>query len=182
MNKLEKNQNVKGFSYLFLYYWFEIFNNKTNSEQNSEPGPKKSLAVLSRIPMSQLFESLTLAEQDLFTTTFSPLIFSRGHEFRIGEYRDYKGGIIQSTLTLREWHESIVDESKRLLVNERLVDKLSPPPGLENTGYSMGYYDREKHASGYPLLEVRGYASLEYKISDLSEFVTTEARWFEQLQ
>lgn len=175
--------NARSFCYLILYYWYSIFNNKENTSDSSEPGPKKSLAILSRAPISQLFDTLDDANKAIVRGILDPIIGSYGTSFKITAYSDYDGDTISPPLTLKDWYESVVDPSHRREVEGRHVDLLSPPPGLENTGYSMGYLDVGRDSSGFSLLEVRGYASLKWEgkpleISAIQKLVSTEAHWF----
>lgn len=69
MGLLEKDSNIKGFCYLFFYYWHMLFNDKENSDEKSEPGPKRQLAVLSRVPLSQIFDNLKEEENEAVINT-----------------------------------------------------------------------------------------------------------------
>lgn len=175
--------NAKGFSFLLLYYWHEIFNNKENPLESLEPGPKKSLAVLSRVPLSQLFDKLNDEDKAIVRGIFEPVMASHGADFKIMTYSNYDGISVSPALTLRDWYQSVVDPSFRREVKGRHVDLLSPPPELDNVGYSMGYLDSEKDASGLLLIEVRGYAKLplsgkDPEIGDIQTLIGTEAHWF----
>lgn len=175
--------NAKGFCYLLLYYWYVIFNDKENSFESSEPGPKKSLAILSRVPLSQLFDKLDDSDKAIVRGTLDPIIMDHGASFKITAYSNYDGVTISPPLTLRQWYGSVIEPRLRREVKGRHVDLLSPPPGLEDTGYSMGYLDIEKDASGLALIEVRGYATLPSEgaapaIGNLQSLIGTEAHWF----
>lgn len=191
---LEENR-LKGFMYLFIYYWYEIFNNK--DEPHPEPGVKPWLAIMSRVPLSQVFDSLEPAEQAGFRTIMEPIIVEVGGEYKIRDYADYDEKDVLTEMNVRDWYFSIVEPSKRQKIKiakklealsppHRKVDLLSPPLGLDNPPgherYSMGSLDL-KDSSGFPLLEVRGYSSIRLgkkrlTIMDISSFVTQEARWF----
>ena len=172
--------NVKGFCYLFLYYWYVIFNNKENQAEESEPGPKKSLAIISRVPVSQIFDKLSSQEKLEVQTILGPIITVHGSAFRIKAYSNYDGQTITSPATILNWYGSIINLAERI----EGVDLLSPPPGLEE-GYSMGALDIDTDSSGFPLIEVRGYAKIPLDtglglpvISNLHQLVQIEAVWF----
>jgi len=71
-NKIIKNLDehpfLKGFTYIFLFYWHQLFNNN-EMFTTSEPGLKQYLALMSRVPFSSLFESLTPEEKRIFNRT-----------------------------------------------------------------------------------------------------------------
>jgi hypothetical protein len=171
---------VKGFCYLFLYYWYVIFNNKENQAEESEPGPKKSLAIISRVPVSQIFDKLSSQEKLEVQTILDPIITVHGSAFRIKAYSNYDGQTISSPATILNWYGSIINLAERI----EGVDLMSPPPGLEE-GYSMGALDIDTDSSGFPLIEVRGYAKIPFDmglglpvISNLHQLVQNEAVWF----
>lgn len=175
--------NAKGFCYLLLYYWYAIFNNKENPLESSEPGPKKSLAILSRIPLSQLFDSLDDSDKERVLAILSPIIESDGEKFKIAAYSDYDGNTVNSSLTLKDWYQSVVDPRFRQEIKGRRVDLLSPPPELKTTTYSMGYLDIARDSSGFALIEVRGYATLSIgrenlEIGTIRKLVGIESDWF----
>lgn len=170
--------NVKGFCYLFLYYWYEIFNNKENPLKDSEPGPKKSLAILSRVPVSQIFDKLNSQEKGEAQAILTPIVEMHGDDFRIKSYSDYDGQTVISPATLKNWYQSIINPAARI----NGADLLSPPPGLDE--YSMGALDIDNDSSGFLLIEVRGYATLPIDefgvpvISNVHQLVQKEAPWF----
>lgn len=174
------SQNVKGFCYLFFYYWYVIFNNKENPADDSEPGPKKSLAILSRVPISQLFDKLNLEEKTEVHNVLAPIIALHGAHFRIRGYSNYDAHTIFSPITLQDWYESVVNPAARM----NGADLLSPPPGLGDD-YSMGTLDIDADSSGLALIEVRGYATLAVNgafsmpvINNVDRLVQNEAAWF----
>jgi hypothetical protein len=72
---------------------------------------------------------------------------------------NYDDGPIDPNLTVLEWYQSIIDEDHRVMVERRLVYRLSPPPNLPSYD-SMGMMDIRKNSDGFPLIELRGYASI----------------------
>lgn len=187
----EFSDNIKGFSYLFLFYWAYIFNNNT-VEKNKEPGPKRFLAIMSRIPFSQMYDyGLSPTEQDVFKAFFGEIILNQGDTYKIAEYDDYSGLTVQSDLTLKKWYNSIVgkraDRTKKTkkMGDEKeckcYVDLLSPPPGLPGT-YSMGLY--HWRLTNSPLIEVRGYALVaqqgQVTLNNVEDFVKKECEWFSE--
>jgi hypothetical protein len=176
--------NLKGFCYLFLFYWYQLFNNK-EFIKDQEPGPKQFLGIMSRVPLSQLFDTLSLEEKGHFRSVFEPIIAEVGEAYKIIEYEDYDEKRVPPALTLGRWYQSLVEEVSRKVVNGRGVDLLSPPPGLEGDEieYSMGIKDIRRDSSGFPLIEVRGYASIwpggkRLTFDTFDSFVKEEARWF----
>lgn len=192
MELLEKDSNIRGFYYLFFYYWHMLFNDKENLSEDSEPGPKRQLAVLSRIPLSQIFDGLKEEEKEIVVNTISPMIKALPQDvFKLLRYNLFDGTLHTPTLTLQEWYYSIINSSHRKTVGVlykkieeiKQVDLLSPPPELEDKSYSMGLFDMTKNSAGFPLIEVRGYANLEEnneqtKIRDTKKFIAREANWF----
>jgi hypothetical protein len=175
---------VRGFNLLFLYYWFELFNNKAWIDSKHEPGVKQFLGIMSRLPFSQLYDSLDDAEKGELNGILRPLVGEHGAKFRLRSYEDYDENAVQPTLTVQEWYQSIIDTATHgQTVEERQVDKLSPPPDLDPAFDSMGALDRERDAQGLALIEVRGYANLPLmdrpmSITDLPVFIARESNWF----
>ncbi len=103
-------------------------------------------------------------------------------EFRLRTYKDYNNKSVPVSIGIKQWTSSIFNSSDRVLVERRMVDFLSPPPGLP-VSYSMGFYDIDSHAAGLALVEVRGYSEIEYKGSPLTivnirSFVDVESGLF----
>jgi hypothetical protein len=67
---LAEGSKEKGFLYIFLYYWYELFNEK--EIVGVEPGLKQSLGIMSRVPLSQLFDSLNVSEQENIKVVLYP--------------------------------------------------------------------------------------------------------------
>ncbi len=184
-NEISKmNANLKGFLYLFLYYWKTLFNNKKTIEGN-EPGLKNHLFLMSRIPFSQLFDSLQPKEKESFKQFVSPIIphllddnpwILRSFLTDYPNEKDSKtiSPLDQNALNIKEWYISIVEEDQRQVVHSlnaqaKKTDKLSPHGELmtefQKTGKgdetelieSMGGVDLPHDASGLALIEMRGY-------------------------
>ena len=186
MNLMPESR-IKGFLYLFLHYWYELFNNK--AIVGREPGLKQSLAIMSRIPLSQLFDGLQDIEKKSVVTFITGLTnfneFSAKCKLRV--YEDYDGKQTNPDMNVKQWYESIVNIDNRQIVVccdgvRRNLDLLSPPPGFPST-YSMGTLDINSHAGGIALIEVRGYSEIKhnnqhYTISMIKEMVQTESQWF----
>jgi len=165
----------KGLITLFLYYWYELFNDKRI--KGPEPGLKQFLGVMSRIPLSQLYESLNGLEKEAFKSFIMPhLAFGASHKLR--PYLNEDDEEVDGPINLAEWFESIVDESHVTTVRR---DLLSPPPQMVE--HSMGTLDINSHANGIALIEVRGYSNLKHKdknitIDRIREFGIDESGWF----
>ena len=178
-----EDRKLKGFCLLFFYYWFELFNNKEGINEN-EPGVKQFLGVMSRLPFSQLYESLIVdGGQAKLNDILRPLIDATGDQYRLRAYVDYDEHPYSLGLTIREWYLSIVDDGHRQEAKGRMVDRLSPPHGLPADFESMGALDITSDAQGLSLIEVRGYASLTFEeryltIMGIRGFVQREADWF----
>ncbi|AIK96306.1 hypothetical protein [Candidatus Odyssella acanthamoebae] len=170
----DASPNVRGFSYLFLYYWASIFNNNNEYAASLEPGLKPYLTVLSRLPISDLYKYvLNESEKEEFKRIFDKIISKVGKDYKIRKYiyydeREGQNKISTSEYNLEEWYQSILNES-----SER--DLLSPPPHMSES-YSMGLYRWEETKS--PVLEVRGYSTMNIDINNLEEFLKKEANWF----
>jgi hypothetical protein len=171
---------LKGFTLLFLHYWYELFNNK--QAIGIEPGLKQYVGIKSRIPFSQLYDGLEEHEKPAFQVFMSPHL-SFGHQCNLRSYLNNDELMVDGTitLTLTQWYESIVNESHRQTVGLRRVDLVSPPPSL--IGHSMGILDINSHANGFALIEVRGYSELKYGRENLTihrirEFGVGESVWF----
>lgn len=169
---------VKGFITLFLHYWYELFNNK--QAIGIEPGLKQYLGIMSRIPFSQLYDGLEEHEKVAFQEFMAPHL-SFGCQCNLRSYLNNDEIMVDGTITLTQWYESIVHESHRQTVGLRRVDLLSPPPSL--IGHSMGILDINSHANGFALIEVRGYSELKYGRENLTihrirEFGVGESVWF----
>lgn len=166
---------VKGLITLFLYYWYELFNDKRI--KGPEPGLKQFLGVMSRIPLSQLYESLNRLEKEAFKIFIRPhLAFGVSHKLR--PYINEDDDEVDGPINLAEWFESIVDESH---VTTGKRDLLSPPPQMVE--HSMGILDINSNANGVALIEVRGYSNLKHKdknitIDRIREFGIDESGWF----
>ena len=171
----------KGFLYIFLYYWYELFNEK--EIVGVEPGLKQSLGIMSRVPLSQLFDSLNVSEQENIKDILRPKLDALSDtEFRLRRYKDYNNKSVPVSIGIKQWTSSIFNSSDRVLIDRRNVDYLSPPPGLP-VSYSMGFYDINSHAAGLALVEVRGYSKIKYNDSPLTivnikSFVSTESGLF----
>jgi len=190
LSKLKEcSENVRGFSYLFLNYWINIFNNNMLVEEGKEPGPKKFLSLMSRTPLSQIYDkNLSAPEKEEFKQIFNNHIVAHGKSYEMREYYDYNGNPSNAgNLTLADWYNSIIHQSHRkkriLSLNgasvEYSVDELSPPVDLEN--YSMGLVHID--STGIPLIEGRSYAKLKFRkknidIDNVKDFISEEADWF----
>jgi hypothetical protein len=176
-----ENPKLKGFCCLFFYYWYELFNNKKLVVTEHEPGLKQFLGIMSRISFSELYDSLDTGEKAELRTILDAIVGDNGADFRLKAYKGYDSSgrhvLIQPKLTLADWYRSIVGgRSSR----PSGADCLSPPNMLGRD--SMGAFVLEK-SEGLPLIEVRGYASLEASdrpliISIVREFIEIEANWF----
>ena len=113
-----QSSNVKGFSYLLLYYWYQIFNNKESGASCGEPGPKKSLAILSRVPLSQLFDGLNDYGKQLVHDIFDKTVQTLGADYKIMCYDDYNAQPIILELTLLQWYNSVVDQNYKKKSNK----------------------------------------------------------------
>lgn len=169
---------MKGFTLLFLHYWYELFNNKNTI--GSEPGLKQYLGIMSRIPLSQLYDSLEAQEKIAFQQFMEPHV-NFGNQCTLRAYLDEGEKATKIPLTLTHWFSSIIDDQYRQSVNSRSVDLLSPPPFLP--AHSMGILDMHTHANNVALIEVRGYGELKYDGRNLTiyrirELVNGESRWF----
>lgn len=169
---------VKGFTLLFLHYWYELFNNKKTI--GSEPGLKQYLGIMSRIPLSQLYDSLDEQEKIAFQEFMEPHV-NFGHQCTLRAYLDEDEEAVKIPFILTHWFSSIIDNQYRQNINSRNVDLLSPPPSLP--GHSMGILDINSHANTVALLEVRGYGELRYggmnlTIYRIRELVDGESKWF----
>lgn len=175
---------VKGLVFLFLHYWYELFNEKDNIGR--EPGLKQYLGVMSRIPFSQLYDSLNPEEQAGFCS-FIDSHLPGDIECNLRSYKDFDSDPIVPTLSIRRWYQSIIDPAFRKRVDKGggiviEVDSLSPPDSLPES-YSMGYFDIDSIPKSFVLIEGRGYSSLMYKgspitLENLRNFVADEAAWF----
>lgn len=166
---------AKGLINLFLYYWYELFNNKRS--RGPEPGLKQCLGVMSRIPLSQLYNSLDGHEKEVFKRFITPHL-AFGVQYKLRPYLNEDDEEVDGSINLVEWFESIVDESHAVTGRK---DLLSPPPQM--TEHSMGSLDINTNANGIALIEVRGYSNLKYKdrnitIDRIREFGIDESRWF----
>lgn len=165
---------------LFLYYWYELFNNKRS--KGPEPGLKQFLGVMSRIPLSQLYDSLESHEKEAFKNFIRPHIENVGSMYKLRPYfyfnEDDEKREMDGPISVAEWFESIVDEHH---ISTGRKDLLSPPPQM--TEHSMGSLDIHTNANGMALIEARGYSNLKYKdrnitIDRIREFGIDESEWF----
>jgi hypothetical protein len=140
---------------------------------------------MSRLPFSQLYDSLEESDKTLFTEIIGPLVEKVGDHFKLGEYVDYAAKAVSSGISIKDWYDSIINPARRKSVGEgrkeRQVDLLSPPPGLPED-YSMGFYNKPSQENT-ALIEVRGYSNVRYNgettlIKHTSQFVSKEADWF----
>ena len=113
-----QSNNAKGFCYLLLYYWYQIFTNKENGASCGEPGPKKSLAILSRVPLSQLFDELNDYGKQLVHNIFDKTVQTLGADYKIMCYDDYNAQPIILELTLLQWYNSVVDQNYKKKSNK----------------------------------------------------------------
>ncbi len=132
---------------------------------------------MSRIPFSELFDSLTELNKEKFLSNFSSVIIANHDKFKLREYRtnyaEEAAEIHVNVLTLDQWFDSIIHSFSRQPVKlsqivTRQVDLLSPPPGLK-TAYQDGHTSEEgnapdgmgfmtiKHSNNNALIEMRGY-------------------------
>lgn len=187
--KTEATDRVRGFSCLFLFYWYNIFNNCMPIE-NTEPGLKPFLPIMSRISFSQMYdEGLVEDEKEQFKKLFREIVESSGDQYKVRGYTDYEGKIVKSNLTLKDWYDSIVEKNNRRKVLKEssnsepvdyLVDLLSPPEGLPEH-YAMGLFPWELIQS--PLIEVRSYAIMTFNsekitVDNVNSFLEAESNWF----
>lgn len=177
--RLPENK-AKGLITLFLYYWYELFNNKRSKAP--EAGLKSHLGVMSRIPLSQLYANLNEHEKEIFQSFIRPHMVSVGSMYRLRPYFYFdindESKESDGPISVADWFESIVDEHHHATGTR---DLLSPPPQM--TEYSMGSLDISAIASGTALIEVRGYSNLKYKeknltIDRITEFGIDESEWF----
>jgi len=159
-------EDLEGFCYLFLFYSRQLFDGSKLSDflLPPEPGLKQYLPIMSRVPLSQLYDNLSQADQALFQEHIGRLVMSEeGKSFHLMEYtKNYvpweneemkhaETHEIQkhtleisreSPLSLKRWYQSIVIPQARRtkMINDgretAKVDLLSPPPGLE-TGATL---------------------------------------------
>ena len=178
---------VKGFSYLFLSYWMELFNNITGDKSYkgiTDVGPKHFLPVMLRIPFSVLYEKgLDSTEKKEFQNFFKDIIAKYGKLFRLRSYRIYneEHRKTMKSLTLEEWYKSITNSKPITFLQEKngnekvvvkQVDLLSPPvlgvgqrskpyPILKTPAYAMGAYTHWNLPEA--LVEIRGCISFKGK-------------------
>ncbi|MBY0462141.1 MAG: hypothetical protein K2Q34_03050 [Alphaproteobacteria bacterium] len=174
----------KGLILLFLYYWYQLFNKK--APMAGEPGLKTYLGVMSRVPLSQLYDKLKSDQKVIFSGFVERhLAFAASSQLR--PYKDYKRNLVRTGISVQAWYLSITGEGPRQPVpfkegSVRQVDLLSPPPNLPQH-YSMGLLDIDCNAKGLALVEARGYGKLQYggsqiTIDNIIGFVNHESRLF----
>jgi len=201
LHSSELSENVKGFTYLFLYYWASLFND--NLVCSKEPGLKPQLAVMSRVPLSELYEhGLSPHEKSQFQQMIGTVVESLKNSAPVedalinNKLRVYKNSVnkkVTPDLDIKTWYHSIVSPKtngkklrKRLNYGqdvEHFVDLLSPPPHLDES-YSMGLFLWSFTKS--PLVEIRGYAKVRQKrskiffddIQNVKDFIEEETSWF----
>lgn len=176
--------NSKGLIQLFLFYWYTLFNEKKPS--GNEAGLKQYLGIMSRVPFSQLYDSLDPTEKEKFVSFLKPYMenIKKEDNFSLRDYHHGRTTKDMSEITLSNWFYSIVDPSQRIKHrNGYSTDILSPPPTPEGTENSMGSYDIQE-SSNLALIEARGYSTIEHKkdtpltSDDLYDFIENEAKWF----
>ena len=176
-----RENHLKGFCCLFLYYWYELFNNQERF--NGEPGLKRRVGIMSRIPFSQLYDSLPVDAQAEFCAKIGGIIEEFGNDHRLMKYNNYGDEPVEANLTIQDWYLSITEVGQRSRVGRRDVDRLSPPPNLPSYD-SMGMMDIRENSDGFPLIELRGYASNEVvngvpqRIENITQLVMNESSWF----
>jgi len=170
----EDNPKVRDFCKLFFFYWYRLFNN--NIISSTEPGIKQYLGIMSRVPFSQLFDSLSPTDKAYVRSILDDFIQKQGANYKLRRYYNNASKEIKSALTIAQWYYSIVDERRRIPYNGKqiksreipqghLVDLLSPPPELAPYD-SMGAYNLNILSGDLPLFEVR--ANMKYKGSAIS--------------
>lgn len=175
----------KGLTLLFLYYWFQLFNEK--APMAAEPGLKPYLGIMSRIPLSQLYDSLEEDQKELFKG-FITRHGGFASSCHLRSYRNYSNHTIPIGMSVMDWYSSIIDNTRYQSVTladgrVRHVDLLSPPPDLPPDVYAMGKLDIDDDANGLALIEARGYGKIKYKrsepeIDQIIEFVENESKLF----
>ena len=195
------SKKVIGLSYLFLFYWESLFHNGIR-DISEEPGPKSSLAIMSRIPFSEMYDHcLNEHEKEQFIKLFDDVINKNGKKFLLIDYVQ-DTDVERDNINLLEWYNSIINRNEntsssnskkkltkkdkkarsarkpsRSTIGTRYVDLLSPPPQL-NGGYGMGAYAIDPT---YPaaIVEVRGYPKVfDANIENVYNLLTGEANWF----
>jgi len=195
-----ENKKLQGFCYLFLIYWQQLFNNGVKLPKVF-PGPKGFLPVMLRAPFSQIYSLLPEEDHVIFQKTFDVTVGEAGEEYQLRSYLDdddqifnIAGGITR--LNLKQWYNSIIDPSGNLLGRSvttlegtpipsnvaqygtegkgELVDRLSPPPGLEE--YPMGALSIE--GAGIALIEMRMFPGNIFTFDNIEGFVKEESDWF----
>lgn len=182
---------AKGLITLFLYYCYELFNNK--EPVGSEIGLKKYLGIMSRIPFSQLYDRMDNENKISFREFLEPHFdfltlsclrkyqgYSRIVPRPIPTHPDSDDDTPpppETHLSAAEWFRSIINPEDRY----EKRDKLSPATDLK--GHSMGALDLDRNANEFALIEVRGYSNLNYLgnpliIDRIVEFIYNESQWF----
>lgn len=166
-----------------MYYWATLFNG--NSKAHREPGPKAFLEIMSRVPLSQIYDyGLSSGEKVELKEIFDATINHNGEEYILRSYKNYDDEEVVPTLSLKKWYESIIgigrkdvekDGPNNTTINCQ-IDLLSPPSDLPEY-YAMGLYHWDLVKA--PLIEVRAYAKLDdIKIDSVEELIVREASWF----
>ncbi len=197
------SDKARGFACLLTYYVKELFCYKVDDEvQSEQPGPKSRLSLMSRIPFSDMWETLDARSQQELMLYMDNLLRQYGTN-KIIPYFTYRkravvGGKVISDgnrkildmylnrktltldrnpeeprITLREWLNSISDPEKR-----RNGKDLLSPPLIDYENYSMGLIRREA-SNHHALLEVRCHPRGEpgaVKIDNLESFLINEAQ------
>jgi hypothetical protein len=207
LNNGNLSKKVIGLSYLFLFYWENLFHNGTRNI-SQEPGPKSALGIMSRIPFSEMYDyCLNKDEQEQFKKLFDDVINKIGDKFILIDYLTEEDTLKYDNISLLQWYNSIIDKnqnnsssnSKKNLTRKdkktqmarktsrgingrRDVDLLSPPPQL-NGLYSMGSYAVDK-SNPAAILEVRGYPKVfvDANIENVYSLLKKEANWFFEIE
>lgn len=80
-----KSESLKGFILLFSFYWYNMFND--DQSVGGEAGLKQYAAIMSRVPISQLYwHCLSPADRNSFQQIFAPIINKLGDRFFLRQY------------------------------------------------------------------------------------------------
>lgn len=176
---------ASGLAYLFFFYTYQLFSENMYIKE-VEPGPKPVLSVMSRVPFSVMYNSLSIREQQRFRQLIE-LNLSSFFNNKLRKYKttkiDEKNNYIEiaesERITLGQWYQSIIAAPLGM------VDLLSPPPGCDECkpSYGMGAYKGTTIPNQFALVEARGYSRILYNgnkitIDNVKEFIQNEANWF----
>jgi hypothetical protein len=176
----ESHPSAYGLGILFIQYAYALFLDDCKIEWD-EPGPKPELGMMSRIPFSELYDSLSSDDKEVFKN-FLGRIEKKFLDKKLRVYKTFSSMPLQETnrISIKDWGESIVDDKKRL--DKR--DILSPPPECVGKPlYSMGGMSNLQLPPSHVILEVRAYSRTKIKgteinIDNFHELIENEAKWF----